>query len=156
MTNSLKLRSFYALVFILLAGITESAKATTTPWVEYLNCYDIHGNQMVVDIDVQNNRHFQIVLRPTSAYGKPSVVTYFAQAGHVYSQAQYKEIIIGNVAKEMSAFATFMHSDSYMTVRVNVDNMYPTGMVPFTAAKYSSTKNGQKLEWIFNSCSKRF
>jgi hypothetical protein len=146
----MKLKFLFASAVTAIIATSQTASAKS--WVKWVDCKDGHGNQLVIDIDVENNSNLQMVLRP-APNGKPSVIKYLEANGMVYSQPEYKEVIV-NVSR--GHLVDFENSDEFLTHLVKLDNPWPKKMAPYSGALLKVIKNGRTIDWYFNECEKYY
>ena len=130
---------------------SQSGSKASPAWVRLVDCKDVHGNQLEIDIDVVGGSNLQMVLRPAPA-GSPSVIAYLVERALVYSQAVYNEIV---VPVSRGHLVDFQSSDPYLTHLVKLDNPMANHMNPDTGAWLEVRQGGKhNANWYFSACKK--
>lgn len=145
-------KSTLSSVVVLLLSLFTTESLSAASWSKLVDCEDTNGNQLVIDIDVLDNSHFQMVLRPAPK-GTSNVIDYLIDNSMVYSQATYKEIV---VPVHPGIYEDFINSDQLLTHKVDLDNVLPSKMYPNTGARLTVTQGEKSVDWYFNTCKKSY
>jgi hypothetical protein len=139
-------------VIVLLLSLLTTESLSAASWSKLVDCEDTNGNQLVIDIDVLDNAHFQMVLRPAPK-GSSSIIDYLMDNSMVHSQASYNEIV---VPVHPGIYEDFINSDQLLTHKVDLDNVLPSRMYPNTGARLTVSQSRKSVDWYFDNCKKSY